>query len=73
MYFSSLCHRYDGNEKDDGKAGGAQDSLGVEKNDGRGDWRQQQHHQLQRLCQNDAGQALSCAEIVSECFCLLWK
>ncbi|KAA8584394.1 hypothetical protein FQN60_008179 [Etheostoma spectabile] len=27
-----------------------------------GDGRQQQHHQLQGLCQDDAGQAFSCAQ-----------
>ncbi|KAG8010585.1 Allograft inflammatory factor 1-like, partial [Nibea albiflora] len=27
---------------------------------------QQQHHQLQGLCEDDAGQALSCAQTVSE-------
>lgn len=58
--------RSDGSEANDGEAGGAQDPLGVEKNDCGGDGRQQQHYQLQGLCQDDAGQALSCAETVSK-------
>lgn len=59
-------HRHDGSEADDGEAGRAQDPLRVEKNDRRGNGRQQQqHHQLQRLCQDDAGQTFSCAQTVS--------
>lgn len=59
--------RYDGSEEDDGEAWCSQDPLGDEEDDLRGDWWQQRHHQLQRLCQDDAGEALSCAEIVSLC------
>ncbi len=63
--------RSDGSEADDGEAGGAQDPLRAEKNDRRGDGRQQQRDQLQGLCQDDAGQALSCAQTVSKHFFLL--
>lgn len=67
--------RHDGPEEDDGEAGGAQDAPGVEENDPGGDGRQQQqHHQLQGLCQDDAGQAFSRSQTVSKrlyAFCFL--
>lgn len=57
--------RSDGSEANDGETWGAQDPLGVEKNDRRGDRWQQQRHQLQGLCQDDAGEALGRAQTVS--------
>lgn len=57
--------RSDGSEADDGETRRAQDPLGVEKNDRWGHRWQQQRHQLQGLCQDDAGEALSCAQTVS--------
>lgn len=57
--------RSDGSEADDGETRRAQDPLGVEKNDRWGDRRQQQRHQLQGLCQDDAGEALGRAQTVS--------
>lgn len=59
--------RSDGSQTDDGETRGAQDPPGVEKNDCRGDRWQWQCYQLQGLCQDDAGQALSCAQAVSKC------
>lgn len=60
-----LSCRYDGSEKDDGEARCPQDPLGDEEDDLGGDWRLQRHHQLQRLCEDDAGEALGRAQIVS--------
>lgn len=57
--------RSDGPETDDGEAGGAQDPLGTEEDDRGGDRGQQQHHQLQGLRQDDAGQTLGGAQTVS--------
>lgn len=62
----TLSSRSDGSEADDGEAGRSQNPLGVEENDPGGDGRQQQHHQLQRLCQNDVGQTLRRAQTVSK-------
>lgn len=67
---SCLCDfmypfRSDGSEADDGETRRAQDPLGVEKNDRWGDRWQQQRHQLQGLCQDDAGEALGRAQTVS--------
>lgn len=66
LFWNVPSLRSDGAEADDGEAGGTQDPFRVEKNDCRGDGWQQQRHQLQGLCQDDAGQALSCAQTVSK-------
>lgn len=65
--FFCLSCRYDGSEENDGEAGRAQDPFGDEEDDLRGDGRHQRHHQLQRLCKDDAGEALGRAETVSPC------
>lgn len=62
---SLATHRLDGAEAHDGEAGGPQDPPGAEEDDERGDGRQQQHHQLPGLCEDDAGQTLRRPQAVS--------